>query len=314
MKNEYLSHFRLLTKRITNGIINLLKLKFVKRYKIMPEKWTTTITSKRKWYNLNFAELFKYKDLIGLFVKRDFTAMYKQTILGPLWILLHPFLTTVLFTVVFGRIANIATDSLPQFLFYMSANIVWTHFSRVLTKTSQLYISNANLLKKVYFPRVSLCVTSNITSLMNFLIQFLMFIGFLLYFYFTKSNVFPNGYILLTPILLVIVSFTASGVGLMITAITAKYRDAAVLTSFGVQMWMYVTPVVYPISSVPPNLYNLFMINPMAPVTEAFRYAYLGAGVLSIEYLTLAFITSVVLLGLGLVMFNMSEKNFSDTL
>ncbi len=280
----------------------------------MSDKWTTVITSKRKWYNLNFSELFKYCDLLGLFVKRDFTSMYKQTILGPLWILINPLLTTVLFTVVFGNIAKIPTNSLPQFLFYMCANVVWTHFSRVLTKTSQLYISNANLLKKVYFPRLSLCITANLTSLINFALQFLMFGGFLVYFYFTAQNVAPNGYVLLTPVLLVIVSLAASGAGLIIAAVTTKYRDLSVLTAFGVQIWMYATPIVYPASVIPKNLYPIFMANPIAPVIEAFRYAYLGAGVLSFEYITLSFITSVLLAVIGLVVFNVSEKNFSDTL
>lgn len=280
----------------------------------MSERWTTVITPKTKWYKFGFSELLKYRDLIVLFVKRDFTTMYKQTLLGPLWILLNPFLTTVLFTIVFGRIANIPTNSLPSFLFYMCANVVWSFFSRILTKTSQLYLSNASILKKVYFPRLSLCVTSNITSLINFIIQFTMFIGFLIYFILKGSNINPNLYTLLTPVLLIIVSFTASGSGLIITSLTTKYRDLAVLTSFGVQIWMYATPIVYPASSIPENLYSLFMLNPIAPVIEAFRCAYLGAGILSAKYLITAFITSVVILIIGLILFNFSEKNFSDTL
>ena len=280
----------------------------------MSEKWTTVITPKTKWYKFGFSELLKYRDLIVLFVKRDFTTMYKQTLLGPLWILLNPFLTTVLFTIVFGRIANIPTNSLPGFLFYMCANVVWSFFSRILTKTSQLYLANANILKKVYFPRLSLCVTSNITSLINFIIQFAMFIGFLIYFILKGSSINPNLYILLTPVLLIIVSFTASGAGLIITSLTTKYRDLAVLTTFGVQIWMYATPIVYPASSIPKSLYSIFMLNPIAPVIEAFRCAYLGAGIFSVKYLITAFITSVVILIVGLILFNLSEKNFSDTL
>ena len=280
----------------------------------MSEKWTSQIKPEHKWYNLGLKEMLAYKDLIALFVKRDFSTMYKQTILGPLWILINPFLTTVFFTVVFGRIANISTGEVPQFLFYMCANIFWGIFSRTLTKTSQLYLSNSHLLKKVYFPRLSLCVTTNITSIINFLIQFVMFLGFFFYFLYKKAPLNANIYILAVPLLILIASALASGCGLIITAVTTKYRDLAVLTSFGVQLWFYATPIVYPMSAVPESMYDLFMLNPMAPLIEGFRYAFLGTGSFPVKFILISAVTSLIILFIGLVMFARSEKTFSDTL
>ena len=278
----------------------------------MSENWTTVIEPKRKWYNIGLKELIKYKDLIFLFVKRDFSTLYKQTILGPLWILINPFLTTVFFTLVFGRIANISTNSIPQFLFYMCGNVLWGFFSRTLTKNSSLYLSNAGLLKKVYFPRLSLAVTSNITSFINFLLQLAMFLGFLFYFIIKKSPVKPNICILAVPVLLFICSMLATGTGLIITAVTTKYRDLSVLTSFGVQLWFYITPIVYPLSAVPDNMRKFFLLNPMTSVMEAFRYAFLGSGNFSFTNLLASAAISFVILLAGLFAFARSERNFSD--
>lgn len=280
----------------------------------MSQNRITIIEPKRKWYHIGFKELVQYKDLIFLFVKRDFSTLYKQTILGPAWILLNPFLTTVLFTIIFGQIAKISTQSIPQFLFYMCGNILWGFFSQILNKTSSLYLSNASLLKKVYFPRLSLAVTTNITSFINFFVQLLMFLGFLLYFLFIKSAVKPNLYIFCTPLLLLISAFLATGVGLIITAVTTKYRDLSVLTSFGVSLWFYVTPIVYPLSSVPDNIKNYFLLNPMTSLTEGFRYAFLGAGDFNFYNIFISAIVSILIFTIGLFAFARSERNFSDTL
>lgn len=280
----------------------------------MSEKWTTVIKPERKWYNLGLKEIFRYRDLISLFVKRDFSTMYKQTILGPLWILLNPFLTTVFFTVVFGKIANIPTGEVPQFLFYMCANIFWGMFSRTLTRTSQLYLSHSALLKKVYFPRLTLCITTNITSVINMGIQLLMFLAFFFYYIYAKAPIEPNLCLLCIPLLILTALALASGCGLIITALTTKYRDLAVLTSFGIQLWFYATPIVYPASAIPENLYHLFMLNPMAPLVEGFRYAFLGTGTFSPGFILISAITSIIILFIGLIVFARSEKTFSDTL
>lgn len=280
----------------------------------MSDKWTTVIQPKHNWYELGLKELFKYKDLISLFVKRDFSTMYKQTILGPLWILLNPFLTTVFFTIVFGKIANIPTGEVPQFLFYLCANIFWGFFSRTLNRTSQLYLSNANLLKKVYFPRLTLCITTNISSIINFAIQFIMFLAFFFYYIYMKASLNPNLYILTVPLLIIVASALASGCGLIITALTTKYRDLSVLTSFGVQLWFYATPIVYPASAIPEGLYKIFMLNPMTPLVEGFRYAFLGTGIFSFKFILLSAVTSFIILFVGLIIFARSEKTFSDTL
>ncbi len=278
------------------------------------DKWTTVISPNKKWYKTGIGELFRYKDLISLFVKRDFITTYKQTILGPLWILLNPFVTTVLFTIVFGKIADISTDGVPDFLFYMCANIFWGLFSKVMTKTSHLYLSNASLVKKVYFPRLSLCVSSNISSLINFFIQLLMFLGFYTYYIIGKAPIHPNLVLLLVPVIILIALMLASGVGLILAALTTKYRDLSVMSSFFVQLWFYITPVVYPVSAVPERFYHLFMLNPMAPLVEGIRYAFFGSGTFSIKYIFISFIVSLAVLFLGLIIFSRSEKTFADTL
>ncbi|WP_343338766.1 hypothetical protein TPELB_09720 [Terrisporobacter petrolearius] len=277
------------------------------------EIWTTIIKPKTGWFDINLKELIQYKDLIVMFVKRDFKTMYKQTILGPLWIIINPLLTTVMFTIVFGNIANIPTDGVPQLIFYMLGTTVWTYFSSCLTKTSTTFTGNAAIFGKVYFPRLVTPISTVISGLINFSVQFLMFLGFMVYFKMTGSPIQPNLYVLITPLLLVQLAALALGFGIIISSLTTKYRDLAVLVGFGVQLWMYATPVVYPASQIGGKLKTLMMLNPVSPIVESFRYVFLGSGSIPWNYLGISMITTLVVLFTGVVLFSRVEKTFMDT-
>ena len=277
------------------------------------ENWTTIIKPKTGWFDINLKELIQYKDLIVMFVKRDFKTMYKQTILGPLWIIINPLLTTLMFTVVFGNIANISTDGMPQIVFYMLGTTVWTYFSSCLTKTSSTFTGNAAIFGKVYFPRLVTPISTVISGLINFGVQFLMFLGFMAYFMIKGSPIEPNLWILITPLLLVQLAALALGFGIIISSMTTKYRDLAVLVTFGVQLWMYATPVVYPASQIGGKLKTLMMLNPVSPIVESFRYAFLGSGSIPWNYLGISVVTTLVVLFAGVVLFSRVEKTFMDT-
>ena len=277
------------------------------------EIWTTIIKPKTGWFDINLKELVQYKDLIVMFVKRDFKTMYKQTILGPLWIIINPLMTTLMFTVVFGNIANISTDGMPQIVFYMLGTTVWTYFSSCLTKTSSTFTGNAGIFGKVYFPRLVTPISTVISGLINFGVQFLMFLGFMAYFMIKGSPIEPNLWILITPLLLVQLAALALGFGIIISSMTTKYRDLAVLVTFGVQLWMYATPVVYPASQIGGKLKTLMMLNPVSPIVESFRYAFLGSGSIPWNYLGISVVTTLVVLFAGVVLFSRVEKTFMDT-
>ena len=277
------------------------------------ENWTTIIKPKTGWFDINLKELIQYKDLIVMFVKRDFKTMYKQTILGPLWIIINPLMTTLMFTVVFGNIANIPTDGMPQIVFYMLGTTVWTYFSSCLTKTSSTFTGNAAIFGKVYFPRLVTPISTVISGLINFGVQFLMFLGFMAYFMIKGSPIEPNLWILITPLLLVQLAALALGFGIIISSMTTKYRDLAVLVTFGVQLWMYATPVVYPASQIGGKLKTLMMLNPVSPIVESFRYAFLGSGSIPWNYLGISVVTTLVVLFAGVVLFSRVEKTFMDT-
>lgn len=277
------------------------------------ENWTTIIKPKTGWFDINLKELVQYKDLIVMFVKRDFKTMYKQTILGPLWIIINPLMTTLMFTVVFGNIANIPTDGMPQIVFYMLGTTVWTYFSSCLTKTSSTFTANAGIFGKVYFPRLVTPISTVISGLINFGVQFLMFLGFMAYFMIKGSPIEPNLWILITPLLLVQLAALALGFGIIISSMTTKYRDLAVLVTFGVQLWMYATPVVYPASQIGGKLKTLMMLNPVSPIVESFRYAFLGSGSIPWNYLGISVVTTLVVLFAGVVLFSRVEKTFMDT-
>lgn len=277
------------------------------------ENWTTIIKPKTGWFDINLKELVQYKDLIVMFVKRDFKTMYKQTILGPLWIIINPLMTTLMYTIVFGNIANISTDGMPQIVFYMLGTTVWTYFSSCLTKTSSTFTGNAAIFGKVYFPRLATPISTVISGLINFGVQFLMFLGFMAYFMIKGSPIEPNLWILMTPLLLVQLAALALGFGIIISSMTTKYRDLAVLVTFGVQLWMYATPVVYPASQIGGKLKTLMMLNPVSPIVESFRYAFLGSGSIPWNYLGISVVTTLVVLFAGVVLFSRVEKTFMDT-
>ena len=277
------------------------------------ENWTTIIKPKTGWFDINLKELIQYKDLILMFVKRDFKTMYKQTILGPLWIIINPLMTTLMYTIVFGNIANISTDGMPQIVFYMLGTTVWTYFSSCLTKTSSTFTANAAIFGKVYFPRLVTPISTVISGLINFGVQFLMFLGFMAYFMIKGSPIEPNWWILITPLLLVQLAALALGFGIIISSMTTKYRDLAVLVTFGVQLWMYATPVVYPASQIGGKLKTLMMLNPVSPIVESFRYAFLGSGSIPWNYLGISVLTTLVVLFAGVVLFSRVEKTFMDT-
>ena len=276
-------------------------------------QWTTIIRPRSGWFNFNLRELWRYRDLILLFVRRDFVATYKQTILGPLWFLIQPLLTTIVFTLVFGRIAKLSTDGLPQILFYMSGTVAWTYFSVCMTKTSDTFVANAPIFGKVYFPRLTVPVSVVITNLLTFGVQFCLFLAFMLFFYLAGSDIKPNALVLLMPLLLLQMAALGLGSGILISSLTTKYRDLSFVVAFGVQLWMYATPVVYPLSQIPAKWQWVYMLNPMAAIIEMFRYAFLGAGSVRIWFFLESLgITALILLA-GIVIFGRVEKTFMDT-
>ena len=275
--------------------------------------WTTIIKPKTGWFDINLKELLQYKDLIIMFVKRDFKTLYKQTILGPLWIIINPLLTTIMYTIVFGNIANISTDGMPQIVFYMLGTTVWTYFSTCLTKTSATFTGNAAIFGKVYFPRLVTPISTVVSGLINFAVQFVMFLCFAIYYYIIGAPIQPNLYILITPFLLLERAGLSLGFGVIISSLTTKYRDLAVLVTFGVQLWMYATPVVYPASQIGGKLKTLMMLNPVSPIVESFRYAFLGSGFIPWNFLGISVVTTLVVLFIGVVLFSRVEKTFMDT-
>lgn len=273
----------------------------------------TRVTSKYALFNLNLKEIWKYRDLIFLFVKRDLANAYKQTVLGPIWILLTPLFSTTVFTVIFGIVAGIPTDGTPQFLFYMSGNILWNFFQSCLNRGSSTFLGNARLFGKVYFPRLIMPIASIIYNLINYLVQMLVYVVLVIIYSSIGANVHPNIYIALTPFLVLQTALLGTGIGLIVSSITTKYRDLNVLVSFGVSLLMYITPVVYPISRVDESWRWLLLLNPVAPIVETYRYAFLGSGTLNWIFLLISVVVTLIVLFWGVIVFNKVEKNFIDT-
>lgn len=285
-----------------------------KKFALQNENWDMVIQPQRRLLDLRLGELWHYRDLVMLFVRRDFVSVYKQTILGPLWYLLQPLLTTITFTIIFGKIASLPTDGLPQFLFYMSGTVLWSYFSSCLTKTSETFVQNTHLFGKVYFPRLAVPVSVLISNLIMFVIQLAMFLGFVLFFALRDSSVHPNWeWILLSPILIMIMAGLALGFGIIISSLTTKYRDLRFLVQFGVQLLMYATPVIYPVSSIPDRFRWVIVANPMSPILEAFRYAFLGVGTVNNGQLLYSLIFMLISVFLGAIIFNRVEQTFMDT-
>ena len=280
---------------------------------IEDQDWSLVIKPQRNLLDLRLGELWQYRDLVMLFVRRDFVSVYKQTILGPLWYLIQPLLTTITFTVIFGGIANLPTDGLPQFLFYMSGTVIWTYFADCLTKTSNTFVSNASLFGKVYFPRMAVPVSILISNLITFAIQIAFFLAFMGFFALGGAVIQPNLWILLSPVLVLMMAGLGLGFGIIISSLTTKYRDLRFLVQFGVSLLMYATPVIYPASSIPERFQWIIKLNPMTPIVETFRYAFLGAGSVHPLDLLYSFGFMVVIVTVGAVMFNRVESTFMDT-
>ena len=284
----------------------------------MKEMPVTLIRPKSGWFDLPVKELFRYKDLILLFVKRDFVSLYKQTVLGPAWAVIQPFLTTIVFSLVFGSIAGLAPEGVPSFLFYLSGTVIWTYFANCLTRTSDTFIANAAILGKVYFPRLVMPVSTVLSKLIDFSIQYGFFLIFLVIYGLTGAAIRPNWLILLTPLLLLQLAMLSLGCGVIISAATTKYRDLRMLVSFGVQLWMYASPVAYDMFSMSAfapggKYYSLYMLNPATPIVNLFRYAYLGLGQVDWQSYGISWAVTCCLLFAGIVLFSRVEKTFMDT-
>lgn len=277
------------------------------------EDWDLIITPRKKWWDLQLRDVWHYRDLIALFVRRDFVSRYKQTILGPVWFLIQPLLTSLVFTVIFGNIAQLPTDGLPQMLFYMSGTILWNYFSSCLTNTSTTFTANAHLFGKVYFPRLVMPISVVISNLITFGIQFAFFLAYILYFYLRGAEVGLTIWALALPLLLLLMAGLGLGFGIIISSMTTKYRDLQYLVSFGVGLWMYATPVIYPVSSIPEKWRWVADVNPVTPIIETFRMGFLGAGDASWARLAYSALFMLVVLFIGVVIFNRVEKTFIDT-
>lgn len=290
-----------------------MKTSAIKNSAHTTDQWTSIIHPRSGWFDIHLRELYRYRDLILLFVRRDFVAVYKQTILGPVWFVLQPLFSTIVFTIVFGMIAKIPTDGIPHILFYMSGIVCWNYFSTCLVKTSDTFIANANMFGKVYFPRLAVPVSVVCTNFITFIIQFLLFLLFLGYYYLRGTALHPNLWLLAVPFLVIEIATLGLGFGILISSLTTKYRDLVYLLNFGVQLWMYATPIVYPMSQIPPKWHWVFIINPMAAIVETFRYAFTGAGSINVDSLFWSACITLVVLVLGIIVFSRIEKTFMDT-
>ena len=281
----------------------------------MAEKWTTVIKPKSSLLSVDFGEIWQYRDLYRMFVKRDIVTWYKQTILGPLWFFIQPIMTTIMFMVVFGGIAGISTDGLPQPLFYLAGICLWTYFSECLNQTSKTFIDNANVFGKVYFPRLVVPMATVTSNLVRLAIQLGLFlIVFAYYMIFTDAPLHPSLYALLTPVLILMLAGLALGFGILFSSLTTKYRDLTFLLTFIVQLWMYATPVIYPLSTIEnPKLKFMMQLNPITSIVETFKFAMLGVGEFSWAALGYSAGFMAVLLALGIIVFNRIQKTFMDT-
>ncbi len=277
------------------------------------ENWTEIISPKTRLMDLHLGEVWRYRDLLMLLVRREFVATYKQTILGPIWFFLQPMLTTITYVLIFGRIAAIPTDGVPMVIFYLAGITLWNYFSDSLNRTSTIFKDNATIFGKVYFPRMVMPLSIIISNLVKLGIQFGLFLVIWAYFFFVKGSIHPNLYLLLTPFLVIIMGAQGLGLGMMISAMTTKYRDLVFLLTFGIQLAMYATPVIYPLSRISSEYRWLVLANPMSSIIETFRFGFLGKGTFSWGSLLYSLAVSVFVLFAGAVIFNKVEKNFMDT-
>ncbi len=284
-----------------------------KAIKSPEETWDIVIKPKSGWFNIPFGEIYRYSDLIFMFVKRDFVTFYKQTILGPLWYIIQPLVNSVIFTIIFGNLAKIPTDGIPPFLFYMAGTVVWGYFSTCLTQTSNTFVANREIFGKVYFPRMTVPISIVITGIFQFLIQFVIFIGFLLYYWHQGAEVSPSIMIFTLPLILLQMAILGLGMGILVSSLVTKYRDLTFAMTFAVQIWMYLTPVVYPLTQVPENYRNLYVLNPMVSIVESFRGAFLGVSSIETHHILISVFVTMIIFIIGVILFSRIEKTFMDT-
>lgn len=277
------------------------------------EGWDLIIKPKTGWFDVDFQELWRYKDLIGMFAKRDFVTYYKQTILGPLWYIIQPLFTTLVFTIIFGKVAKIPTDSLPPFLFYMAGNVIWAYFSATLIATSNTFNANTAIFGKVYFPRLTVPAATVIVNFLQFFIQLALFVCFYLYFKLQGAPIQVSAWIAFLPILLIQMAMLSFGLGILLSSMTTKYKDLRFAMSFMVQLWMYATPIVYPLSQIPERLLSWYVLNPMVAIVESFRYMFFGTSALQWNHIAVSWSVTLILLFVGVVLFSRIEKTFMDT-
>ena len=284
-------------------------------------EFKTEITAEHRLFDLHLRETYEYRDLILLFVKRDFTAYYKQTVLGPLWAIIQPLLTTVVFTVIFGNLAHLTTMDtdgdwiVPGFLFYMAGNICWGYFSTTLSSTANTFVTNRNTMGKVYYPRLVAPLSTALSGMISFGIQFALFILFWLFFVLRGgTSICITPMMLLLPLLILQMILLSMGVGIIIASVTTKYRDLAMLVTFGLQLWQYGSPIAYGLKLVPENWMGLYMLNPVTPIVTTFRYALFGFGYFDLKYYLIGWGVSLLVFLIGLVLFNRIEHSFMDTI
>jgi len=276
--------------------------------------WNDIISSKSSAFDFKIKEMVKYKDLLFMLVKRDFISIYKQTILGPIWFFIQPIITTITFTIIFGNIAGISTDGLPHILFYMSGITCWNYFSGSLEQISRVFRDNQNVFGKVYFPRLIVPLSIVVSNLMKLSIQLILFVCVLSYYiFFSDVSISINSVVLLLPLLILIISGLALGFGLIITSLTNKYRDLIFLLSFGIQLAMYMTPVIYPLSTLSEKAQFWLLLNPLTSVIETFKFGFFGRGIFDVYHLFYSAVFMFFILFAGIVTFNKTEKNFMDT-
>lgn len=277
------------------------------------DSWTLVIRPTTGWFDLHLGDLWRYRDLVIMFVRRDFFSLYKQTVLGPLWFIIQPLLTTLTFTVIFGNVAQLSTDGLPKILFYLSGITAWNYFSDCLMKTSETFNQNAGIFGKVFFPRLVVPLSVAISNLIKFGIQLGLFLAFYFYFLAGDNNIRPTSALFLLPVLIVIMAALGLGSGIIVSSLTTRYRDLRFLVQFGTQLLMYTTPVIFPLSRIPEKYRWIIAANPMTPIIETFRYGFLGTGTFSWELLGYSAVVTGIILAVGIVLFNHVEKTFMDT-
>lgn len=279
----------------------------------MDNEWDLVIEPKRSWFKLNLKQVFQYKDLLFLFVKRDVITLYKQTILGPIWFFVQPILTMLIFVFVFGKIAKISTDGIPQPIFYLSGIILWNYFSECFNQTADTFTKNANIFGKVFFPRLVVPLSKVVSGLIKFCIQFCLFFAVFLYYYFTTDSIKPSYLIVILPLLLLLMAGLGLGFGLIFSSLTTKYKDLKFLIQFGVQLLMYATPVIYPLSSIPEKHQIWLQLNPLTHIIETFKTIFLGSGIFSWLGILYSSILMLIVLFSGIIIFNKTEQKFMDT-